>query len=46
MQNSLKMNQANAHGLKNKNEFEIFLQKLDKYYEICAKYRKWRENDG
>lgn len=27
-------------------EFEIFLQKLDKYYEICAKYRKWRENDG
>ena len=28
------------------NEFEIFLQKLEKYYEICAKYRKWRENDG
>lgn len=27
-------------------EFEIFLQKLDKYYEICEKYRKWRENDG
>lgn len=27
-------------------EFEIFLQKLDKYYEICAKYRIWRENDG
>jgi len=46
MQNSLKMNQANAHGLKNKNEFEIFLQKLDKYYEICEKYRIWRENDG
>lgn len=27
-------------------EFEIFLQKLEKYYEICGKYRKWRENDG
>lgn len=27
-------------------EFEIFLQKLEKYYEICVKYRKWRENDG
>ena len=26
-------------------EFEIFLQKLDKYYEICEKYRIWREND-
>lgn len=28
------------------NEFEIFLQKLDKYYEIYEKYKKWRENDG
>lgn len=27
-------------------EFEIFLQKLDEYYEICEKYRIWRENDG
>jgi len=27
-------------------EFEIFLQKLDKYYEICESYRIWRENDG
>lgn len=27
-------------------EFEIFLQKLEKYYEICSKYRIWRENDG
>ena len=28
------------------NEFEIFLQKLEKYYEICEKYRIWRKNDG
>ena len=27
-------------------EFEIFLQKLEKYYEICEKYRKWRGNNG
>lgn len=27
-------------------EFEIFLQKLEKYYEICEKYRIWRENNG
>lgn len=25
---------------------KVFLQKLKKYYEICEKYRKWRENNG
>lgn len=27
-------------------EFEIFLQKLDKYYEIYERYKIWRENNG